>query len=574
MKHGLAVVLGLALLAHGAGLRNGFVYDDHRFVLENRALSTASVSELVLDPAVQTSDEDRDIYRPLRALGFAFDARRWGAEPFGFHLHSIIAHLLAVAVAFACLRRLVPSETDAPALLGAAMLALHPVGVEAVGWITSRGDVYALGLAMGALWAATLSESPDCSRRRRIGLDAATVLLALLATMGKESALWLPAVAASRILLLRTGRWAGVFALGLGVAAAMLLRQWALSNLSPVQTTPHGGSWFSQVGWALYGTGRTLGSLALPTDLSVDYAQHGWIAGGPVWFRLPTLAAIAVVGLVVGLRRRAPLAAFALAWMLLAYLPSSSLLVTLRSLVNDRAAYPMLPALGILVALPLGARRGALRVALLGLAVLLVPLSIQRTGVFLDDRTLWLDVVEKQPLSMRAYLGLAATVPDHDPDAREELLRTAVAAAPTGTLLEGIARSRLGDFLLGVRHAPDRAMPELIRALDVMRHRRERPRPGAEEAVTAAALAEAMVLVGQYERSDALLAQVLSEQPGLLMLHVKRGALGLLRHERTSDPAALDAVQTAVDDASAVQPDHALVQALAQRLAERRAKGN
>jgi len=574
VKHGLALVLGLALLAHGVGLRNGFVYDDHRFVLENRALSTATVSQLVLDPAVQTSDEDRDIYRPLRTLGFAFDLRRWGAEPFGFHLHSIIAHLVTVALAFLCLRRLLPTDSGAPALLGATMLAIHPLGVEAVGWVTSRGDVYALGLALAALWAATLAESSDHSRAKRISLDAATLLLAVLATMGKESALWLPAVAAARILLLHRGRWVGVCALGLGVGLALVLRQWVLSNLSPVQTTPHGGTWFSQVGWGLYGTGRTMGSLVLPTGLSVEYAQHEWVAGGSVWFRLPTLAAIVVVALAAGLRRRAPLAAFALTWMLFAYLPSSSLLVTLRSLVNDRAAYPMLPALGVLIALPLGAHRGALRLALLGAALLLIPLSIQRTEVFRDDRSLWLDVVEKQPRSMRAYLGLAATVPDDDPDAREQLLRTAVAAAPTGTLLEGIARSRLGDFLLGIRNEPERAMPELIRALDVMRHRRERQRPGAEEAITAGALAEAMLLVGQYERSDALLAEVLSEQPGLLMLHVKRGALGLLRHTRTLEPAALDAVQQAIDDARAIQPDHPLVRALAQRLAERRASAD
>jgi hypothetical protein len=574
VKHGLAVVLGLALLAHGVGLRNGFVYDDHRFILENHALATASVSELVLDPATQTSDEDRDIYRPLRALGFALDMRRWGSEPFGFHLHSLIAHLVTVGLAFACLRRLVPSESDAPALLGAGMLAMHPLGVEVVGWVTSRGDVYALGLALAALWVATLAEAPDRSRARRGALDAATLLLALLATMGKESALWLPAVAAGRILLLRNGRWAGVCALALGVGAALVLRQWALSNLSPVQTTPHGGTWFHQAGWALYGTGRTFGSLALPTGLSVEYAQHGWVAGGSVWVRLPTLAALAVIGLAVGLRRRAPVAAFALAWMLFAYLPSSSLLVTLRSLLNDRAAYPMLPGLGVLLAVPLGAHRGALRAALLGAAVVLVPLSIQRTGVFLDDRSLWLDVAEKQPLSMRAYLGLAAAVPDDDPDAREQLLRTAVSAAPTGTLLEGIARGRLGDFLLGVRGAPDLAMPELIRALDVMRHRRERNRPGADEAVTASALAEAMALTGQYERSDALLMEVLREQPGRLMLHVKRGALGLFRHEQTGDPVALDVVQAAVTDATVVQPDHPLVQALARRLAERRALGD
>jgi hypothetical protein len=260
--------------------------------------------------------------------------------------------------------------------------------------------------------------------------------------------------------------------------------------------------------------------------------------------------------------------------MLLAYLPSSSLMVTLRSLVNDRAAYPMLPALGVLIALPLGARRGALRVALVGCLLILVPLSIQRTAVFLDDRALWMDVVQKQPASVRAYLGLAVTTPDGDLDSRERLLRGAVAAAPQGSLLEGLARNRLGDFLLGVRNDPERALPELHRALDLLRHRREGTAPGAEEIVAVSSLSEALAVLGHYEQSDELIALALQEQPGLLMLHIKRGALGLLRYERTSDPAALDVVQQAVDGGRALQPDHPLVGALASRLAERRAAGN
>jgi hypothetical protein len=574
VKHGLALVLGMALLAHGVGLRNGFVYDDHRFVLENHALETASVAELMLDPAAQTSDDDRHIFRPLRTLGFAFDLRRWGDVPFGFHLHSILAHLVTVALAFGCLRRLLPAENDAPALLGAAALAVHPLGVEVVGWISSRGDIYALGFALGALWMATLSEKPGRTRRAVAGLDTASFVLAMLATLGKESAIWLPAVAACRIVFLQRGRWASVVSLALGFGAAFVMRQWALSNVSPMQAAPHGGTWLSQVGWALYGTGRMLTALVLPRGLSVDYAQHTWVAGSTVWLRPQTMLTAGVIILLLMSRRRAPRASFAVAWLLLAYLPSSSLLVTLRSLLNDRAAYPMLPALGVLAALPLGVHRGALRAAVLGSALVLIPLSIERTGVFLSDRTLWLDVLRKQPASVRAYLGLSVTEPDVNRDRREHYLLGAVAAAPAGGMLEGLARSRLGDFLLGVRNDPERALPELHRSLELLRFAREGSAAGAEENVAAGSLAEALALLGHYEESDALLARVLEEQPHLLMLHIKRGALGLMRFERTADPSALDVVQQGIDGARALQPDHPLVRALAVRLAERRSEAD
>ena len=139
MSRSLALLLVAALAAHGAGLRNGFVYDDHRFITANLRLASARPAELVLDPTTQTADNDRDVWRPLRALGHRLDLQA-GLGAFGFHLHSVIVHLLAVALGYALLQRLLPPPAEAPALFGALVLAVHPLGVEAVGFLSSRGD--------------------------------------------------------------------------------------------------------------------------------------------------------------------------------------------------------------------------------------------------------------------------------------------------------------------------------------------------------------------------------------------------------------------------------------------------
>ena len=83
--------------------------------------------------------------------------------------------------------------------------------------------------------------------------------------------------------------------------------------------------------------------------------EAAWAAAGSVWGHLSTWVGIAAVVATLALfvRRRAPTATFGAAWLLLAYLPSSSLLVTLRTLVNDRALYPALPAAGLLAGLAL-----------------------------------------------------------------------------------------------------------------------------------------------------------------------------------------------------------------------------
>ena len=564
MRPALAFVLAAAAAAHLCGLRNGFVYDDHRYVDGNPALLSAPVAALALDPSTHTTDRDRDVYRPLRVLGHAFDARRWGLEPFGFHLHSLLAHLACVAAGYGCLRFLLG---EAPALLGATVLGTHPLGVEVVAWITSRGDLYALLLGLLALRAAVAADRRrEAGRPARLPLVAAGALTAL-ALLGKESAVWVPLVVGCRTALLSSRRrpWsAGLAATSAGAVAALALRQWALSGASPVQTAPHGGDLLAQAGWALYGAGRALLHVAWPAGLMLDYPQSSWGQGHAGWLRLPTLVAVATIGAAWLLRRRVPAAAFLLAWMLLAYLPSSSLLVTLRSLLTDRAAYPLLLPAGALAGLALE-RRGR-RAPWLGAGVaaaLLVPLCVLRTRDFESDLTLWRADLRQGSGSVQAHLGLAAVT--DDPDEREAHLRAAVQSAPAGSRQLGAALARLGDFVLRQRSDPAGALPLLEQALDVQRRTRDRLSPGSDEAATAAALAEALSWMGRGADAERVLGLALAEQPALVALHAKRASLALWRWEH-GEASALETARGAVRAGLAVAPADPLLEALAAQI--------
>jgi len=570
VRGALAWLLLVALLAHGTGLANGFVYDDHRFIVENGALQSAGVGRLVLDPGAQTADSDRDVYRPLRALGHAFDARTWGLRPFGFHLHSLVVHLLNVCLGHALLRRLLPAPSQAPALLGATVLATHPLGVEVVGWASSRGDLYAVCFAMLALLAVLRTDAarPGAGARRLAWLCLAAALAAL-ATMGKESAAWLP------IAGFLAWRWlgriggAGVTALAAGVGAALVLRQAALAGLPLSQTAPHGGSALAQVAWAFYGTGRTLAAIAWPAGLSVEYPQTRWMTLGPaVWIAWPTCLGVAALATVLIARRRGRrTAAFLLAWVLLAWFPSSSLLVTLRSLVNDRGSYPCLLAAGALPGLLLAGRSPrAAWGASVAVALLLVPLGVQRTAVFHDDASLWRDALRHDPSSVRAHLGLAAAA--DDPEARQREFQAALDVAPPGSRMRGIAGARLGDFLLRGSGDLAAALPVLRESLELQRQHRDRGLPGPDEAATAGSLAECLLQLGQAEESDRVMQEALREQPGQIMLHVKRTALLLFRAERDQDDAARAAARAALEEGLARDPEHPLLRALQQRLGE------
>src|SRR5262245_20029173 len=95
------ILCGCAMLAGGLvylnALHNPFVYDDFHTVVENPSLrSLANLPAIVLYA----------VTRPLVNLSYAIDYAVWGSGPFGFHLTSILLHMLNVALLFALAQRL------------------------------------------------------------------------------------------------------------------------------------------------------------------------------------------------------------------------------------------------------------------------------------------------------------------------------------------------------------------------------------------------------------------------------------------------------------------------------------
>lgn len=579
MTRTLVGLLLLALLAHGASLPNGFVYDDHRFVAENPALAQLHLRDALLDPSTHTADRDRDVYRPVRALAHAFDLRRWGLDPFGFHLHSLLLHALTVVLAWLVLRRLLAGLGPWPPLCGAGLLAVHPLGVEVVGWISSRGDGYALLFGLAALGLAA----------GRVGRAAGPLALvagavcAGLATLGKESAAVLPAVAwlhagwrARAADAAQTGwrRHGPALALGLGVAAALALRQVALAGLSPIQTPPHGGSLWAQVGWSLSGLARHVGHVLWPAGLSVEYDQDAWAESGLSALALPAAVGLALLAAPVWLVRRGRRAeAFLLAWALLAWLPSGSLLVTLRSLVNDRAVYPMLVPLGALAGLGLtalarrlGRRQHLAGVAAALLAVALVPVSFARHRDFHSDATLHASVLEVAPRSVTAWLGLAAAAGDDVAAAGRAYRRAVEIARPNGKP-RAVALARLGDHILRREADPQAALPVLHEARAATRQWREREHPTLDELATASSLAEAHALLGQHDEAERVLEATIADEPQPVLLLVKLAQLRVLRARATQDEQWLARARQALERAEAASPGHPVVAAFRRNLA-------
>lgn len=378
-----------AVLVLAPSLWFGHVYDDHRFLVENDALQEFDVLwRAFIDPSVQTADDSyAGLWRPVRTLSFALDRWLFGGAAWASHLHNLMLHALQSGLVVAWLRSL--GFRSWPLLLGGLCFALHPIQVESVAWISSRGDL----LATTGVLAAVLLQA-----RGRIGLACVIGTVALLS---KEQAVVWPALLG--ITLLAQGMAWREVARALIWPAVLTLAFVGTRQLLLVEPLQEGGLGTSTgLASLLAMLGHQLWTLVLPAGGAFDWQMPSGV-GLPV-----LLVGVVSVGALFHRTLRLPAL-----WFHCALLPTLHVqsVIPLNIRVADRFLLMALPALawGIAAALrrlsvvPRADRRVAVpaAVALIGLA----GLTAQRAPAWRDDGTLWRDVA--------AYHARAGTGEDH-----------------------------------------------------------------------------------------------------------------------------------------------------------------
>ena len=129
-------------------LSNEFVWDDEFNLIENLNYRGLSSSHLYW---MFTTFHDAN-YHPLCWLSFGIDFVFWRMNPVGYHLTNIALHvsntILFYFLIVAFLQRIAVAPLDVSifrlqisAFTGALFFAVHPLRVEAVAWISTRGDL-------------------------------------------------------------------------------------------------------------------------------------------------------------------------------------------------------------------------------------------------------------------------------------------------------------------------------------------------------------------------------------------------------------------------------------------------
>lgn len=178
----LALLLTLVALPYLMGLGGQFVWLDHLEIVEG-ALIVRTPAEAL---ALFTNDGNFGGYhRPFYNLLHSLDVALFGLEPFGFHVTSLVLHLINVALAALLARAAGMGERAAFAV--ALLFGLHPVGTSVVGLIHSKADLFVTTMLAGSLVLCLR----DLASPRRVARALSLVLFGV-ALLTKELAFVYP----------------------------------------------------------------------------------------------------------------------------------------------------------------------------------------------------------------------------------------------------------------------------------------------------------------------------------------------------------------------------------------------
>jgi len=461
----LLATAAVAVAVFANTLPNALLYDDPGAL----AMADAGVREL----AVQRYG--------LTYLSIRLDRLFWDTWPPGLHLTNVLLQGAAAALAAAC--ALVLTRRLLVAVVAGLLFAVHPVHVEAVASIENRKELLAWILVASSLLLYRV-------RPRRPWTLVAAATAFVLAMSAKDAAavgaaVMLPlsdvvplAPAARRdsvvpaLAFFLVGASAAIWYAGTATSvwyAGPVVSRFTPAAIADVtEGACHG--YADVLRTSLAAVPEVARLLLFPVQLSVDHpVRHPTGLGdGAVLLGLALL--LGWIGTAVALVRRAPAAAFAMAWVVVMYLPLSNVVPLTPYFVAERYLY--VPSFGVCLLLAIGAealhrRAGAAGRALaIGIVVLLVGWGSWRSAArnrdWRDDLSLWTAAVERAPAaSARAHkeIGRALWAAGRNDEAIAHLHKALALGPDTGD-----TRSNLGLALLGAGRAQE-AVAEFDRAL-------------------------------------------------------------------------------------------------------------
>lgn len=135
----LVIILALTFLVYLPILNNNFLktWDDNRYVLENNEIQELSPKTI---GKMFTLYYDGH-YHPLTLISLSIDYNSGGLNPKGYHIHSLILHLLNALLVFAFLYLLFRKQNTLIPLITAFFFGIATMHIESVAWVSERKNL-------------------------------------------------------------------------------------------------------------------------------------------------------------------------------------------------------------------------------------------------------------------------------------------------------------------------------------------------------------------------------------------------------------------------------------------------
>ncbi|MBF0504856.1 MAG: tetratricopeptide repeat protein [Candidatus Omnitrophica bacterium] len=407
-----AVLFITGLLIYSQTFGFDFVFDDHNFIVNNVYIKNFSHIPLMWH-----------FYPMTRLVGmysFAFNYYFNQLHPQGYHIFNFIVHLTGVGLVWALAHMLfkivqwLPSKDrliqELPFLI-ALLFLVHPCQTQAVSYISQRFESMATVLYLATVFCYLLARLSK-NRTRKILLFSLSGGFTILGVMTKEVVVTVPLmiVAVEWILFPKKINKRPYIVLTAGGILLYLLfthlvhTDWRVF-LQTIPSESHDGDLLTPARYLLtqmrvFLTFLRLMVLPIHQNLDYDYPASTGVFSPPLTFvGLSVIAGIIV--LIIKLRRKFPLIAFGLAWIIITF---SINLAPRANVIFEHKLY--LISFGFFLAgvsvLSIWIKNRRILTGILwGIMAVLVIVSFERNKVWRDDFVLWDDAVRGSPHKAR-----------------------------------------------------------------------------------------------------------------------------------------------------------------------------
>jgi len=147
----LATITLCALICYANSFHNEFVFDDPLLITKNRLIRDwGNVLEIFQTQLYNGANTWSSFYRPLQNLFYLVEFHTWGENPLGYHLVNTTLHCLNSWLIYGLVLKL--TSNWKASLIASLFFVVHPIHVEAVTYISSRGNLLATFFLLLSFW--------------------------------------------------------------------------------------------------------------------------------------------------------------------------------------------------------------------------------------------------------------------------------------------------------------------------------------------------------------------------------------------------------------------------------------